>query len=64
MGGLPRTEERNRQIFAEFQSGVPIETLAARHRLNALTIKAILTAERHKIAVSPRYREFRIHHAP
>jgi hypothetical protein len=58
---LRKTAERNREIFAAFQSGAPLDQLAQDYALNRKSICAILTAERHKRAVSPEppYRDLR-----
>ena len=49
---VPRNEIRNREIFAAYQRGQPIEDLAMRYELSRQTVDQIIRAERHKIAVS------------
>lgn len=48
-----RTAGRNRAILADFEAGLGIAQLAELHRLSPSSISAIITAERHKRALSP-----------
>ncbi len=59
--GFARNEARNRQIYLAFRSGTKIADLASAHDLCPSSIAAILVAERHKHAISPRpeYRRLR-----
>jgi hypothetical protein len=59
--GFPKTAARNREIFVAFLNGILKEDLAAQYNLTTQRIDAILSAERHKIAVSPdpNYRQLR-----
>ena len=52
---------RNREIYAAWESGVPVEQLSAEFGLRVSWIAALLSAERNKIAVSPDpvYRQIR-----
>jgi hypothetical protein len=46
-----KTTERNREIFAKFRAGETVNQLAERCGLAPVTIAAVLTTERHKLAV-------------
>jgi hypothetical protein len=56
-----RNAKRNVSILMAFESGASCKALAARYKLSAKHITAILHAERHRFAVSPDpfYRELR-----
>ena len=50
---MERKAERDRDILAAFEAGKSIEKLGELRGLTYARITAILTAERHKCAVSP-----------
>ena len=50
--GMQRTGTRNRDIFAGYQRGEPVEELAVRYGLSVVTVSQIIMVERHKVAVS------------
>lgn len=50
---MPRKDRRNRDILVAYLSGAPKALLAAQYRLTLASVSGILTAERHKLDVSP-----------
>jgi Mor family transcriptional regulator len=59
--GLTRTADRNREIFASFNAGQTVESLAEQHGLSAARVRALLIDEKHRHEVSPEgfYRTWR-----
>lgn len=59
--GRPRNEQRDLEILKAALAGVPFQLLAEHYGLTPRRVQAIVTALRHKIAVSPSpaYRAFR-----
>ena len=57
-----KNASRNRDIYAAFETGTPVDQLAVNYALSRNSVLAILTTERHKRAVSlePAYRELRL----
>jgi hypothetical protein len=53
MLGVEKTGTRNRSIFAAYIAGRAINELAKQYGLTDARIIAILSSERHRIAVSP-----------
>ena len=56
-----RTSDRNRQILADFEAGRTISQLCMDYELSDLRIRALLTDEKNRQALSPEpfYRELR-----
>jgi len=48
---LQRNADRNREIFATFQAGTSIIDLACQYRLAPATVRQIIHAQRHLLAV-------------
>ena len=53
MLGVHKTGARDRAIFVAFAAGQTLVELAVQFGLKQTRLRAILTAERHRIAVSP-----------
>ena len=48
-----KTEGRNREIFFAYEAGRAIEEISAQHGLSPITVRDIISREKHKQAVSP-----------
>lgn len=59
--GRPRNGKRDLEILEAALAGASLQSLAERYNLTVLRVQVILTAQRHKAAVSPRaiYRTYR-----
>lgn len=62
---LPNNGERDRAIFAAYEAGAAIETLANRYSMTVERVRAVLTCQRHKREVSPEpvYQQMRMKRA-
>jgi Mor family transcriptional regulator len=61
----PNNGERDRAIFAAYEAGAAIETLANEYSMSVARVRAVLTCQRHKRAVSPEpiYQQMRMKRA-
>jgi hypothetical protein len=50
---MPRKTERDRELFADYEAGRSLEQLGAAYGLTIVRVKAIITGENHRRAVSP-----------
>jgi hypothetical protein len=59
--GRPRNEQRDLEILESALAGTSLEQLAERFNLSFQRVQSIVTAQRHKVAVSPHpaYRLYR-----
>ena len=59
--GRPRNEERDLEILEAALAGTSLEQIAERFNLSFQRVQAIVTTQRHKVAVSPHatYRSYR-----
>jgi hypothetical protein len=59
--GRPRNEQRDLEILEAALAGTSLEFLAERFNLSFQRVQAIVTTQRHKVAVSPHptYRLYR-----
>jgi hypothetical protein len=49
---LQRNADRNREIFANFRTGTSVNDLACQYRLAPITVRQLIHAQRHLLAVS------------
>jgi len=50
---MPPKSDRNRLMFAAFETGRSLEQLGEDHRLTQARVRTVLTAEKHRRTVSP-----------
>ena len=48
-----KTETRDREILSRYENGLPRLQLAIRYGLAEVTIQSIISAEKHRLQVSP-----------